>query len=154
VPDFTLGLIHLTNWLGNVILPTLCGSAFAAAAVQFSKGHGFGHYLYGGMLCLVVSGMLRLFETFASASGWNDPDLYWIALRTLVNWVCNVIMPVYAALQVALGVATVADVGYRYSPTYGPVKHFLTALVSLSLSGLVRLAEFFVTNGTAVVSGS
>lgn len=154
MPDFTLGLVNLTNWLGNVILPTLCGLVFAAGAIQFSKGRAFGHYLYGGVLCLLASGLLRLFETFASASSWNDPDLYWIAVRTLVNWVCNVLMPVYAALQVALGVATVADVGYRYSPSYGPTKHFLTAFVLLSLSGLVRLAEFFVTNGTAIVSGS
>jgi hypothetical protein len=37
-------------------------------------------------------------ETFASQSAWNNPDTIWITLRGLVNWTCNVFMPVYAVL--------------------------------------------------------
>src|SRR5207253_5978825 len=51
----------------------------------------------------VCSSDLRAMETFASQRAWNDPDVYWISLVSLVDWICNVLMPVYAALQVAAG---------------------------------------------------
>ena len=35
---FENGLLNLTNWLGNVIMPTLAGLFFAAAIYRFSKG--------------------------------------------------------------------------------------------------------------------
>jgi hypothetical protein len=54
-------------------------------------------------MCLMASGLLRALETFASQRAWNDPDVYWMALVSLVNWIANVILPVYAALQVAAG---------------------------------------------------
>ena len=54
-------------------------------------------------MCLMVSGLLRGLETFTSQSGWNNPDTIWITLRGLVNWTCNVFMPVYAVLQIVKG---------------------------------------------------
>jgi hypothetical protein len=47
-------------------------------------------------MCLLVSGILRMFERFAGQLGWNNPDLYWNALLNLVDWFANVILPVYA----------------------------------------------------------
>ena len=32
------GLLNLTNWLGNVIMPTMAGLFAAAAIYRFSKG--------------------------------------------------------------------------------------------------------------------
>src|SRR5215471_6838135 len=101
--SFGNGILNLTNWAGNVILPTIAGLFFAIGVFRFSRGDPYMHAMYGGFLCLMVSGLLRAMETFASQRPWNDPDLYWVALLTLVNWISNVLMPIYAALQVAEG---------------------------------------------------
>ena len=149
--SFYNGILNLTNWSGNVILPTLAALFIAIAILQFSKGHSYSHALYGGFLCLMASGLLRAFETFASQRPWDNPDVYWIALVSLVDWLCNVILPLYAALQVAAGaVALGTDVRFHYSSAW--MRHFAAAGLCLLVSGLLRLAEFFVSQGTGGVS--
>ena len=64
--SFYNGILNLTNWGGNVILPTLAGLFIAIAIIQFSKGKEYSYAMYGGFLCLMASGLLRAFETFAS----------------------------------------------------------------------------------------
>jgi hypothetical protein len=142
------GILHLANWVGNVIMPTMSAMCIIAAIVQFSKGQEFSHSIYGALACLMVSGLTRAFETFASQRSWNNPDVYWIALVTLINWVGNVILPVYAAAQVALGALRIGMFSYIH-PTRGWMRHFLAAGLCLMVSGLLRLAEFFVKQGAA-----
>ena len=116
--SFYNGILNLTNWVGERDLAHVLAALFIAIAIlQFSKGTGvFAPALYGGFLCLVASGLLRAFETFASQRAWNDPDVYWIALVSLVDWLGNVILPLYAALQVAAGALDLAtDVRFHYS---------------------------------------
>ena len=149
--SFDNGVLHLANWLGNVIMPTLAAAFIIIAILQFSKRQELALSLYGAFACLVVSGLTRAFETFASQATWNNPDLYWLSLVALINWVANVILPVYAASQVAamalcLGVFSLVD------PTSGWLRHFVTAALCLMVSGLLRLAEFFVTQGTGGVT--
>jgi len=149
--SFYNGILNLTNWSGNVILPTLAALFIAIAILQFSKGNSYSHALYGGFLCLMASGLLRALETFASQRPWDDPDVYWIAVVSLVDWLCNVILPLYAALQVAAGaVALGTDVRFHYSSAW--MRHFAAAGLCLLVSGLLRLAEFFVSQGTGGVS--
>lgn len=145
--SFYNGILNLTNWTGNVILPTLAGLLFAFAVVRFSRGLTYAHPMYAGLLCLMGSGLLRAFETFATQRSWNDPDVYWVSIVTLVNWICNVIMPLYAALEVTAGGLSLAS-DMRINHTSGWQRHFLAAGLSLLLSGLLRLAEFFVAHGT------
>jgi hypothetical protein len=149
--SFTNGILNLTNWAGNVILPTLTGLFFAVAIFRFARSESSAAAMYGGFLCLMASGLLRALETFASQRSFNDPDLYWIALVSLVNWVCNVLMPLYAGLQVAAGALRMGMIT-RVHPTEGWMRHFVAAGLCLLLSGLVRLAEFFVTHGTGGVT--
>jgi hypothetical protein len=99
-------------------------------------------------MCLVVSGLTRAFETFASQAAWNNPDLYWLSLVALINWVANVILPVYAASQVA-AMALRLGVFSPVHPSSGWLRHLVTAALCLMVSGLLRLAEFFVTQGAA-----
>jgi len=149
--SFYNGILNLTNWSGNVILPTLAALFIAIAILQFSRGHSYSHALYGGFLCLMASGLLRALETFASQRAWDNPDVYWIAVVSLVDWLCNVILPLYAALQVAAGaVALGTDVRFHYSSAW--MRHFAAAGLCLLVSGLLRLAEFFVSQGTSGVS--
>lgn len=146
--SFTNGILNLTNWTGNVILPTLAGLFFAIAILRFAHSESYSAAMYGGFLCLMASGLLRAMETFASQRAWSDPDVYWISLVSLVDWICNVLMPVYAGLQVAAGALRMGIVT-RVHPTEGWMRHFVAAGLCLLLSGLLRLAEFFVAHGTA-----
>ena len=149
--SFTNGILNLTNWTGNVILPTLAGLFFAIAVLRFARSESYAAAMYGGLLCLMASGLLRAMETFASQRAWNDPDVYWISLVSLVDWICNVLMPVYAGLQVAAGALRMGIVT-RIHPTEGWLRHFVAASLCLLLSGLVRMAEFFVLKGTGGVT--
>lgn len=62
----------------------------------------------------------------------------------LVNWVGNVIAPVGAALAVVMAVVA-------YSQGRGVARWAVTAGGLLAVSGLTRLIEFWIQNGTAGV---
>ena len=149
--SFDQGVLNLANWVGNVIMPTLAGLFIILAILAFSQGREVSHSTYGALACLMVSGLTRMFETFAGQRAWNDPDLYWVALTTLINWLGNVILPVYAAAQIAAGALRTGMFSSVHSAS-GGLRHFVTAALCLLVSGLLRLAEFFVTQGTAGVT--
>ena len=148
--SFQNGILNLTNWSANVILPTLAGLFIIIAIVQFSKGADYSRAMYGDFLCLMASGLLRALETFTRQRAWNNPDQYWIALVTLVDWLGNVILPLYAALQVAAGAGDLmTDVRFHHAS--GWMRHFAAAGLCLLVSGFLRLGEFFVKQGTGGV---
>jgi hypothetical protein len=153
--SFYNGILNLTNWAGNVIMPTLGALFIAIAIVQFARGQHqvYSIWAYGGILCLLVSGLLRAMEKFTGQLAWNNPDLYWNSLLNLVDWFANVILPVYAAFHVTLGAI---QMGGFFTPyihrQLAETRHFVAALLCLMGSGLVRLAEFFVAKGTAGIS--
>jgi len=63
------------------------------------------------------------------------------AVLNLVNWVGNVIAPVGAALAVVMAVVA-------YSQGRGVARWAITAGGLLAVSGLTRLIEFWISNGT------
>ena len=79
------GMLNLTNWLGNVIMPTVAGLFAAAAIYHFSKGRLYQHFAYAALASLMCSGLLRVLESFSNQAAWNNPDRYWISVLTLVN---------------------------------------------------------------------
>ena len=150
--DFYTGLLNLTNWVGNVIMPTIAGLFFSMAVLSFSKGRDYHHWMYGGLLSLMASGLLRAIETFSSQLTWNNPDLYWSSLLNLVNWVGNVILPLYGTLQIVVGVVHYGGILERVTIGQSYLRNFLSAALCFTLSGLLRLAEWFVEQGTGGVS--
>ena len=150
--DFYTGLLNLANWSGNVILPTLAGLFFSFAVVCFSKGRDYHQWMYGGFLALMASGLVRMMETFTSQLAWNNPDLFWNALLNLTNWIGNVILPLYGATQVALGVIHFGGILERVHIGHSYLRNFVAAGCCFMASGLLRLAEFFVAQGTGGVS--
>lgn len=66
------------------------------------------------------------------------------AVLNAVNWVGNVIAPVGAALAVVMAVIA-------YSQGRGVARWAITATGLLVVSGLTRLIEFWIANGTAGV---
>jgi len=97
------GILNLANWAGNVILRRWLACSLPSPSCALRVRKGYACPMYGGLLCLMASGLLRAMETFASQRAWNDPDVYWISLVSLVDWICNVLMPIYAGLQVTAG---------------------------------------------------
>ncbi len=146
--SFTNGILNLTNWAGNVILPTLAGLFFAIAVLRFARSESYAAAMYGGFLCLMASGLLRAHGDVCLAESLERSRRVLDVARELVDWICNVLMPVYAGLQVAAGALRMGIVT-RIHPTEGWLRHFVVAGLCLLLSGLVRLAEFFVAHGTA-----
>ena len=73
-------------------------------------------------------------------------------MRGLVNWTCNVFMPVYAVLQIVQGVLAYGGIGHRLYSGMPWIRHFAAAGMALALSGLLRLAEFFVRRGLGGIS--
>lgn len=150
---FEHGILHLANWLGNTILPTLGCLSIAIAVVQYARGyhHLYSTWSYAGLLCMLVSSATRLFESW-TAGTYNDPDLYWHGILHMVDWICNVILPVYAVMHVAVGAIKLSSANALARDIMTPGRHFIGAILCLVASGLARLAEFFVTHGTAGVS--
>ena len=66
------------------------------------------------------------------------------AVLNLVNWIGNVIAPVGAALAVVMAVVA-------YTQGRGVMRWSVTAGGLLVVSGLTRLIEFWIQNGTAGV---
>jgi len=149
--NFTNGLLNLTNWLGNVIMPTMAGLFAAAAIYRFSKAQPYSHFAHAALASLMCSGLLRVMESFSNQAAWNNADRYWISLLTLANWVGNVLLPLYGAGQVALAVAHFAGLSERMTIGEAWVRHLIAAVCCFGLSGLLRLGEFWVQHGTTGV---
>ena len=56
---FLNGITNLTNWMGNVIMPTVAGLFFALAIIRYAKGYSHQYIVWAGFLCLMVSGLVR-----------------------------------------------------------------------------------------------
>jgi len=148
---FENGMLNLTNWTANVIMPTLAGLLFAVAVYRFGKAQPYSHLSWGGLASLLCSGLLRLLEGFAQQAPANDPDRCWLALLGLVNWTGNVILPLYGAMQVTIAVLHFGGVLERATVGAAWARNALTAMLCFGLSGLLRLAESWIQNGTAGV---
>ena len=151
-PMFLNGITNLASWVGNVIMPTVAGLFFALAVIRYAKGYSHQYIVWAGFLCLMVSGLVRGLESFAQQAAWNNGDVVWITLLTLVNWIGNVFMPVYAVIQIVAGVLAYGGIGHRIYQGAEWGRHFAAAAMALMLSGLLRLAEFFVAKGTGGIS--
>ena len=149
--SFENGILNLTNWSGNVIMPTLAGLFFAIALIRAVGPGQHQKWIWAGFLSLMVSGILRALETFSSQAAWDNPDLYWIAPMSLVNWVCNVVMPMYGVLQIGLGILHYSGIGFRMYGGGDWMRRFLVAAGCFMLSGMVRLSEWFIVQGVGGV---
>src|SRR5512140_1620238 len=106
-------MLHLANWFGNVMLPIGAGLILAIGIYRFSKGYELERYIYGAMAALMTSGLLRLAEAITQQN--TGPDQYMTVLLTLTSFVGNVLLPFYAALEVARLVVGVSGVLERLS---------------------------------------
>jgi hypothetical protein len=83
--SFDGGLLALTNWVGNAVMPILAVLILAVGVFKYSRGYHIEPYIAGTMSALSVSGLLRPAEVFASQG--SGATQYWAALLCLANWV-------------------------------------------------------------------
>lgn len=133
------------------------GEVNAVAGEEHMRLSGFGntrHHFALAVLLTVV--FLQLFPLLTYAQNLGQQPATGQAVQgqtaaqpegtvlNLVNWVGNVISPVGAALAVVMAVVA-------YSQGRGVARWAITAGGLLVISGLTRLIEFWIANGTAGV---
>ena len=143
-------ITNLASWAGNVMMPTMAGGFLAAAVYRYSKGGQFEQLLYGGFASLMCSGMLRALEGFVQHAGPTSADGFWVATMSLVNWVANVILPVFALTQLAAMALHMGGVVSEIYPGSTWIRKFIAAMGALMVSGMVRLAESMVTHAHGI----
>jgi hypothetical protein len=143
-------IVNLASWAGNVMMPTMAGAFFAVAVFRYSKGGQFENLLYGGFASLMCSGMLRALEGFVQNAGPTSADGYWTAVMSLVNWVANVILPIFALTQLAAMAVHMGGVVSEIYPGSTWIRKFIAAMGALMVSGIVRLAESMVTQAHGI----
>ena len=77
--SFEAGMLGLTNWVGNAVMPILAVLILALGIFKYSRGYHIEPYIAGTMSALSVSGLLRLAEVFASQG--SGTTQYWAAIR-------------------------------------------------------------------------
>ena len=143
-------ITNLASWAGNVMMPTMAGGFFAAAVYRYSKGGQFEQLLYGGFASLMCSGMLRALEGIVQHAGPTSADGFWMATMSLVNWVANVILPVFALTQLAAMALHMGGVVSEIYPGSTWIRKFVAAIAALMVSGMMRLAESMVTHAHGI----
>ncbi len=102
------------------------------------------------ILCLCVCQTLALAQNLGTAPQFNkavqgqtgaQPEG---AFKNIINWVGNVIAPVGAAGAVVGGIV-------QYAAGRAAMRWFATAAGLLAVSGVTRMIEFFITQGTGGV---
>ena len=143
-------ITNLASWAGNVMMPTMAGAFFAGAVYRYSKGGQFEQLLYGGFASLMCSGMLRALEGFVQNAGPTSADGYWTAVMNLVNWIANVILPVFALTQLAAMGMHMGGVVSEIYPGSTWIRKLIAAMGALMVSGMVRFAESMVTHAHGI----
>jgi hypothetical protein len=148
--SFDGGIVHLASWGGNVIMPTLAGLFFAGVVYRYSKGGAHEQLLYGGFASLLCSGILRTLEGFVTNAGPTNPDSYWLALTTLVSYVGNVILPMFALTQFGAMALHMGGVLTEIYPGSVWIRKFIAGVAALMVSGILRFAESMITSAHAL----
>ena len=146
--SFESGLLNLANWFSNVMLPIGAGLILAIGIYRFSKGHDLERYIYGALAALMGSGLLRLAEAIAQQN--TGSDQYMTVLLVLTNYAGNVLLPLYATLEIVRLVLGVGGVFERLAIGDDWLRHLLAAMGALMVSGILRLLEYWVTNAKPI----
>jgi hypothetical protein len=132
------------------MMPTMAGLFFAGAVYRYSRGGQFEQLLYGGFASLMCSGVLRTLEGFVQHAGLTSADGFWMATMSLVNWVANVILPIFALTQLAAMALHMGGVVAEIYPGSTWIRKFVAAIAALMVSGMMRLAESMVTHAHGI----
>ena len=83
----------------------MAGLFLAIGVYKYSKGESIERTVAGCMVAVSISGLTRLAEYFVATAPATTAggDTYSNTLLNVTNWVANVILPVYAGIEVVRG---------------------------------------------------
>ena len=149
--SFITGLQAMVEWVGYLVLPALAALCVITALVTYSQRKDGSRYLAAALLCLLGPACAQLLNAFVSTTpGTGSHDTYYNGILNLTNWVGNVIMPMFAVLNIIRGIMTAGGFFERFTIGDDWVRYFLIAGGSMMVSGITRLFEHFVTTGASV----
>ncbi len=143
--DFLTGIQGLVMWVGNLVLPALAALALVLGIYAYSQRRSGERYLTAAVLCLLGPAVVQLIAAFVTrtpASGGHDQ--YYNGIVNAVNWIGNVIMPMFAVLNFVRGIIALGGVFENFNIGDDWARYFLVGLGSLTVSGVIRLFEHFV----------
>jgi len=146
---FSAGLVSMANYLGNVILPICAGLVIALGLYAYSQRSDGQRYIIGGLACLLVSGFVREAEFFIGST--TGSSMFMTGILGLVNWVCNVILPLYSVFCFSRGAMTLGGFMERFNIGDDWTRYILTGIGCLGCSGIVRLLEYFILQSSGGV---
>jgi hypothetical protein len=149
--NFLTGLQGLTEWLGYLILPTLAGFCVVMAIKDYRDGKNGERSMIAAILCLMGPAcalLISAWVTKAPAAPAPATDALSGALMNASNWLGNVILPLFAAYNVARGV--LQPQMKHFNSVQDQFHYFIVAFGCLSVSGILRLIEHFVLTAKAV----
>jgi hypothetical protein len=142
--SFSSGLIQMANYMGNVLLPIGSALVFGLGIYAYSTSRDGQRYFIAGMACLLVSGIARQAESFVGSS--TNSAMFTNGILGLVNWCCNVMLPLYAVLCFARGALAAGGFMERFNIGDDWARYFISGFACLGCSGIVRTAEYFIVN--------
>jgi hypothetical protein len=153
--NFLTALQNLTKWIGYLVLPTLAGLSVIVAIYNYSERKEAGRYVIAALLCLMGPGCALLVSFFVTSSPpAAGVDVFSGGLMNAINWLGNVIMPIFAVINVVRGVQEFVAIGERFHTRMDIVRHFGAAFFCLMVSGILRLLEHFVSTATRLSPAS
>lgn len=151
--SFLGGLQHLVQWMGNLILPTLAGLCVIIAIYEYSQRRDGERYFVAALLCLLGPACAQLVYSFVTRTPPSGgADVYASGLINAVNWLGNVILPIFAAYNVIRGVLVMGGFMERFTIGDDWTRYFIVAFMCLMVSGIMRLLEHFVLTAHSVTS--
>ena len=118
---------------------------------SFFQGGKFAQWVFWAIVMLTLPQLLSWFSGFgvsvpiSGGGGTAVLNAVQTSVTNFVNWVGNVIAPVGAGAAVLGGIGS-------YATGRGYMRWLGTAVGLLAVSGLTRLLEFWIQNGTGGVS--
>lgn len=139
---FSGGLTAMANYVGNVILPICAALVIGMGVYAYSQRRDGQRLIMGGLACLLVSGFVREAEFFIGTT--TGSAMFMTGMLGMVNWFCNVILPLYSVFCFVRGVLALGGFMDNFNIGDDWARFFLTGAGCLSCSWITRLIEYFV----------
>ncbi len=151
--NFLTGLTALMHWIGFLALPVLAAFGVCAGVYAYAKKGDYESKFQGALLCLMGPAVAALVATLvARTPSSGSQDGVYNAMLNIANYLGNVIMPLCAAVLVVKAILAYGGFhGQRGGDS--AVRYLVAAMLFLMVSGIMRLLEWFVTNGAGGVIG-
>jgi hypothetical protein len=145
--SFDTALTSMASYIGNVIMPAAAGITLCIGIYNLAhKAKSGERYLTATMACLLISGFIRMVEYFSKQQ--TGQDQFYVSFLTMTNWTGNVIMPMYAVINIIRAGLSVSNSSFEFTSVGGNTgRHVIVAIACLGVSMGLRLLEWFVTTG-------